>query len=126
MKILIAEDDLVSRTMLSRLLTNWGHEVVITVDGGAAWDILRGVNAPKVAILDWMMPDTDGVDICRRLCALDRPQPVYVILLTARDRTEDVVEGLESGANDYLVKPFDRRELQAARSRGRADGRTPG
>lgn len=113
MKILIAEDDLVSRTMLSRLLTSWGHEVVVTVDGRAAWDALQKDDAPKVAILDWMMPDVDGVEVCRRNHALARQEPTYVILLTAKDRTEDLVAGLESGANDYLIKPFDRRELQA-------------
>jgi phosphoserine phosphatase RsbU/P len=113
MKILVAEDDLVSRTMLSRLLTSWGHEVVATVDGRAAWDVLEKDDAPKVAILDWMMPELDGVELCRRNQALSRKDPTYVILLTAKDRTEDLVMGLESGANDYLVKPFDRRELQA-------------
>ncbi len=113
MKILIAEDDLVSRTMLSRLLTSWGREVVVTSDGGSAWDILQRDDAPKVAILDWMMPDLDGVEVCRRVRGLTRPEPTYVILLTAKDRTEDLVEGLDSGANDYLVKPFDRLELQA-------------
>jgi phosphoserine phosphatase RsbU/P len=113
MKILIAEDDLVSRTMLSRLLTAWGHEVVVTVDGAAAWELLQQDDAPKLAILDWMMPDIDGVEVCRRVRGLGGPEPTYLILLTAKDRTEDVVTGLDSGANDYLVKPFDRRELHA-------------
>ena len=113
MKILIAEDDLVSRTMLSRLLTTSGHEVVVTVDGQSAWDILQRDDAPKLAILDWMMPEVDGAEVCRRVRDLGRPEPTYLILLTAKDRTEDVVEGLDSGANDYLVKPFERRELQA-------------
>jgi sigma-B regulation protein RsbU (phosphoserine phosphatase) len=113
MKILIAEDDLVSRTMLSRLLASWGHELVVTTDGRAAWDVLQTADAPKVAILDWMMPELDGVEVCRRNQGLARKEPTYVILLTGKDRTEDLVTGLESGANDYLVKPFDRRELQA-------------
>jgi sigma-B regulation protein RsbU (phosphoserine phosphatase) len=113
MKILIAEDDLVSRTVLSRLLVSWGHEVVVTTDGRAAWEVLQTADAPKVAILDWMMPELDGVEVCRRNQDLARKEPTYVILLTAKDRTEDLVTGLESGANDYLVKPYDRRELQA-------------
>ena len=113
MKILIAEDDLVSRTMLSRLLTSWGHDVLVTVDGAAAWDILKQEDASMVAILDWMMPDVDGVEVCRRVRSLGRAEATYLILLTAKDRTEDLVAGLDSGANDYLVKPFDRRELQA-------------
>jgi phosphoserine phosphatase RsbU/P len=113
MKILIAEDDLVSRTMLLRLLTSWGHEVVVTLDGKAAWEVLQKDDTPKVALLDWMMPEMDGVEVCRRSHGLARHEPTYVILLTAKDRTEDLVMGLESGANDYLIKPFDRRELQA-------------
>jgi phosphoserine phosphatase RsbU/P len=113
MKILIAEDDLVSRTMLLRLLASWGHEVVVTTDGGTAWEVLQSADAPKVAILDWMMPQLDGVEVCRLNQGLGRKEPTYVILLTAKDRTEDVVMGLDSGANDYLIKPFERRELQA-------------
>jgi phosphoserine phosphatase RsbU/P len=113
MKILIAEDDLISRAMLSRLLTSWGHEVVVTSDGRAACDVLERDDAPKVAILDWMMPEIDGVEVCRRVRRRTPDEPIYLILLTAKDRTEDVVAGLESGANDYLVKPFDRRELEA-------------
>jgi phosphoserine phosphatase RsbU/P len=113
MKILIAEDDLVSRTMLSRLLTSWGHDVLVTTDGQSAWDALQRDDAPKVAILDWMMPDIDGAEVCRRVHNRATQEPTYVILLTAKDRTEDLVEGLDSGANDYLVKPFDRRKLQA-------------
>ena len=74
---------------------------------------LQRDDAPKVAILDWMMPDIDGVEVCRASAALGRPEAPYLILLTAKDRTEDLVTGLDAGANDYLVKPFDRRELQA-------------
>ena len=102
--------------MLSRLLASWGHELVVTTDGRAAWDVLQTADAPKVAILDWMMPEMDGVEslpgAMHRL-GTEVEEPTYVILLTAKDRTEDLVLGLESGANDYLVKPFDRRELQA-------------
>jgi sigma-B regulation protein RsbU (phosphoserine phosphatase) len=113
MKILIAEDDLVSRTVLSRMLTNWGHEVIATFDGRAAWKILEGEYAPKLAILDWMMPEMDGLGVCRRVRDLDRVEPTYLILLTAKDQIGDIVEGLDSGANDYLVKPYDWRELKS-------------
>ncbi|HET6327247.1 MAG TPA: response regulator [Planctomycetaceae bacterium] len=113
MKILIAEDDLVSRTVLLRMLTNWGHEVVTTVDGRSAYEILEREDAPKLAILDWMMPEMDGLDVCRQVRALERPHPTYLILLTAKDQIGDIVEGLDSGANDYLIKPYDWRELKS-------------
>ncbi len=113
MRILIAEDDPVSHAVLTRTLESWGHEVVSTRDGQTACDLLLRDDAPKLAILDWMMPGLDGVEVCRRLRASAGTEPTYVILLTAKDRIEDVVAGLDSGANDYLVKPFDRRELQA-------------
>jgi sigma-B regulation protein RsbU (phosphoserine phosphatase) len=113
MKILIAEDDLVSRTVLSRMLKNWGHEVVTTLDGRAACEILEREDAPKLAILDWMMPEMDGLSVCRRVRTLDRAEPTYFILLTAKDQIGDIVEGLDSGANDYLIKPYDWRELRS-------------
>ncbi len=113
MRILIAEDDTVSRMVLSRMLTAWGHDVVAKVDGKSAWDVLEREDAPKLAVLDWMMPELDGVELCRRVRVMARPEPTYLILLTAKDQTEDVVTGLDSGANDYVVKPFDRRELQS-------------
>ena len=95
------------------MLTISGHDVVATADGRAAWEILEREDAPKLAILDWMMPELDGVEVCRRVHDLARPEPTYLILLTAKDQKEDVVEGLDSGANDYIVKPFDRRELHS-------------
>ncbi len=113
MKILIAEDDEVSRIVLSRMLQKWGHEVVATVDGRSAYEILEGEDAPGIAILDWMMPKMDGLEVCRRLRQLNRAEPPYVILLTARDQTDDIVAGLDSGANDYVVKPYDWRELKS-------------
>jgi len=113
MKVLIAEDDEVSRIVLSRMLQKWGHEVVATVDGRSAYEILEGEDAPGIAILDWMMPEMDGLEVCRRLRQLNRAEPPYVILLTARDQTDDIVAGLDSGANDYVVKPYDWRELKS-------------
>ena len=113
MRILIAEDDSVSRRLLQALLHKWGYEVVVCADGTVAWEALQKPDAPTLAILDWMMPGIDGVDICQRLRALSRPFPTYTILLTAKDRKEDIVTGLQAGADDYVVKPFDRDELQA-------------
>ncbi len=113
MKILVAEDDPTSCAVLQLTLRDWGHEVVVTRDGEAAWKALQSAEAPKLAIVDWMMPILDGLELCRRVCDLKRSEPTYLILLTARHRNEDVVAGLNSGANDFVTKPFDRQELQA-------------
>ncbi len=112
MRILIAEDDPVSRRVLTVQLIKWGHEVVVTENGIEAWETLRSPNAPKLAILDWMMPGMDGVEVCRRLRQEQVDSPVYLILLTALSLKENVIAGLEGGADDYLTKPFDRQELR--------------
>ncbi len=113
MRILIAEDDRVSCSVLEASLRKWGHEVVVTCDGQAAWEVLQRDDAPKLAVLDWMMPELDGVEVCRRVRALPRREPTYLILLTAKHHKEDIVAGLDSGADDYITKPFDRQELQS-------------
>jgi sigma-B regulation protein RsbU (phosphoserine phosphatase) len=112
-RILIAEDDAVSCKVLEATLTKWGYEVVVTRDGEQAWKVLQNDDAPPIAILDWMMPGTDGVEVCRRVRMLPRTPAPYVILLTAKGTKEDIVTGLEAGADDYLIKPFDRAELRA-------------
>jgi len=112
-RILIAEDDTLSRRMLELALRADCYEIVSTVDGGEAWEVLQKPGAPRLAILDWMMPVIDGVEVCTRARQLFTQDPPYLILLTAKDRTEDVVKGLESGADDYLIKPFEREELLA-------------
>jgi len=113
MKILIAEDDEVSRRLLAKSITGWGHEVVITENGMEAWAILQREDAPRLAILDWMMPEMDGTEVCRRIRQRESATPTYVVLLTAKSRKADIVEGLAAGANDYITKPFDRGELLA-------------
>jgi len=113
MRILIAEDDPVSRAVLERTLRKWGHEVIVTCDGSAAWQVLQRDDAPSLAILDWMMPEMDGPELCRRTRDLVRQSPTYIILLTAKQQKEDTVIGLESGADDYVVKPFDQQELRS-------------
>ena len=113
MRILIAEDELVPRCVLERTLREWGHEVVTGFDGLAAWEVFQGEDAPRLAILDWMMPGLDGPEVCRRARGLARREPTYCILLTARDGKADVAAGLEGGADDYITKPFDRQELRA-------------
>src|ERR1700677_1496929 len=112
-KILIAEDELVSRTMLEGVLTDWGHEVTVATNGDEAWQSLQSEHAPSLAILDWEMPGQNGPEICRKLREKHTPTPVYIILLTSRSAKLDIVEGLRSGANDYLTKPFDQNELLA-------------
>lgn len=111
--VLIAEDDPASRRLLEGTLRRWGHEVLVTIDGDEAWRALQRPEAPSVAILDWMMPGIQGVEICRRVQAQESPAPPYLILLTANTQRANVVEGLEAGADDYMGKPFDHDELRA-------------
>lgn len=113
MKILIAEDNLFYRRALEGTLREWGYEVVAVADGLAAYDILQSPEAPRLAILDWMMPGMDGPEICRKMRALYLPEAPYILILTAKDGKENIVTALQSGADDYLTKPFDRHELHA-------------
>jgi two-component system, cell cycle response regulator len=113
MKILIADDDPVSSRLLDRLLVKWGYEVIAAHDGTEAWEVLQAENAPRVALLDWIMPGIDGLEICRRVRARSSQPYVYIMLLTANDKVGNLVEGLESGADDYLTKPFHPQELRA-------------
>ncbi len=119
MRILIAEDDAVSRRVLEGFLARWGYEILAVEDGEEAWAALQEENAPQLAILDWMMPHVDGVEVCRRLRQRGPEPYVYVLLLTAKGQKQDIVEGLEAGADDYLTKPFDPGELQARLRTGR-------
>ena len=113
MKVLIAEDDPVSRLLLETHLKRWGHVPVTATGGTAAWEIMQKEDAPALAILDWMMPGLDGVEVCRRARARTEARPLYIILLTARADRQDTVEGLGAGADDYVTKPFDAAELRA-------------
>jgi diguanylate cyclase (GGDEF)-like protein len=112
LRILIADDDDVSRRLLQAILIKWGYDVVIACNGMEAWQMLREVNAPKLAILDWMMPGMDGIDVCREIRKRSAEPYVYVLLLTAKARKKDIITGLDAGADDYLTKPFDAEELQ--------------
>jgi sigma-B regulation protein RsbU (phosphoserine phosphatase) len=113
MRILIADDDRMSTMMLSRSLERWGFEVVVAHDGVSAWGHIEGSAPPALAIVDWMMPGIDGLELCRRIREAHLATPVYVILLTSRNSRQDLVAGLQAGADDYLTKPFDPDELQA-------------
>ncbi|HKR12702.1 MAG TPA: diguanylate cyclase [Pyrinomonadaceae bacterium] len=112
MRILVAEDDVISRRILVASLRQWGHDVVVAKDGDEAWRLLQAEGAPSCAILDWMMPGMDGIEICRRVRKEVTDKSIYLILLTAISRKEGLIEGLEAGADDYVTKPFDRHELR--------------
>jgi sigma-B regulation protein RsbU (phosphoserine phosphatase) len=115
MKILVAEDDAVTRKILAVTLERLGWDVVSVTDGQAAWRVfeMMGKDAPELAVLDWMMPGLEGIEICRRLRATPGFEFVYVILLTSRAQKQDLSAGLAAGANDYIAKPFDPVELEA-------------
>lgn len=113
MKILIAEDDVISRRVLEATLKKWGYEVIVAENGVDALAVLQSVDPPPFAILDWVMPGKDGVEVCRKVRQTPSETPAYIILLTAKNQTEDIVAGLEAGADDYLTKPFERMELRA-------------
>jgi phosphoserine phosphatase RsbU/P len=113
MRILIADDDAVSLLVLEELLARHGHEVAAVSDGTEAWQVLEGEDPPRLAVLDWLMEDMDGVEVCRRAREHPRLRDVYLILLTSRGDKEHILAGLQAGANDYVTKPFDRGELLA-------------
>lgn len=112
MKILIAEDDVVTSRVLEKRLDKWGYDVVIARDGEEAWEIVQNEGSPDMVILDWMMPVLDGLEVCRNIRTLEREPYPYIIFLTTRGQTGDIVEGLDAGADDYIVKPFDTHELE--------------
>jgi phosphoserine phosphatase RsbU/P len=113
MKVLVADDEAVFRTMLQKFLTHWGHTVTTVGDGEEAWSALSNTEGPQLAMLDWMMPRLAGPELCRRIRNTPETKGVYVILLTARRERGDIVAGLQAGADDYVIKPFDSEELRA-------------
>lgn len=114
MRILIAEDDMTTRRMLKAMLVDWAFEVEVASEGKNAWQILQSEDAPRLVILDWLMPGMSGLEICHRVRRHgSRDSPPYIILLTCRDSKEDIVSGLQAGADDYITKPFDRGELRS-------------
>lgn len=119
MKLLIAEDDKTSRLILSSVCTKWGYDVVAVEDGQAAWQLMQGNDAPQLMIVDWEMPCMNGIELCQHIRKKFPNNPPYIILLTSRNETQDIVEGLKKGANDYIAKPFNNDELQVRISVGR-------
>jgi len=112
-RVLVAEDDAMFRRILQKWLENWGYHVIVAEDGGKAWSILQQERPPELLILDWMMPEIEGVELCRRIRERQRPPYQYILLVTGKDDKEDLVKGLEAGADDYLTKPFEQNELRA-------------
>jgi two-component system cell cycle response regulator len=112
-RVLIAEDDAVSRHVLKSFLHKWNYDVTAETDGAAALRILESDDSPRLAVLDWMMPGMEGVQICQRIRERKKGPYIYVLLLTARSEKRDLLRGLELGADDYLTKPFDSEELRA-------------
>ena len=113
MRVLVVDDDAMVRRLLESTLARWDYEVVIAPDGEKAWEILQQKDAPSLALMDWTMPRMDGLELCKRVRTLKRSPRPYLIFLTAKGRIEDVVTGLEAGADDYMIKPFEREELRA-------------
>jgi two-component system cell cycle response regulator len=118
MKILVAEDDLISCRILQKNLGNWGYEVVLAKSGEEAWEALKDEDL-RMAILDWMMPGMKGVEICKKLRHRKRSRYTYIILLSAKDRKQDIIAGLSSGADDYMTKPVNFLELKARLQTGK-------
>jgi DNA-binding response OmpR family regulator len=113
MHVLIAEDDRATGQLLARTLQRWNFDTTVVTDGAQAWAHLRAVQGPTLAILDWMMPELDGPDVCRKVRAELGDAHMYLLLVTAREGRGDVIAGLDAGADDYIVKPFDPDELRA-------------
>ena len=118
MRVLLAEDELVSSRKLVSMAKSWGYAPILVNDGSKAWEVLQKPDAPRLAVLDWMMPGLDGPEICRLLRERGEPY-VYVLLLTSRSDKEDVVVGLEAGADDYVTKPYSPLELRHRLNTGR-------
>ena len=112
MRVLIADDSLLSRRLLEETLRSWNYEVVVACDGAEAWRILDGPDAPLLAILDWMMPGHTGPELCQLVRRKAKEPYTYILLLTSRNEKEDVVTGMNAGADDYITKPFNKHELQ--------------
>ncbi len=119
MKLLIAEDDLTSRTMLNAMAKKWGYDPIAVEDGELAWEVFQQAESPKLLLIDWEMPNLDGLGLCRRIAECASIEPPYIILLTARNDVKDIVNGLDSGANDYIAKPYDQSELKARLQSGK-------
>jgi phosphoserine phosphatase RsbU/P len=112
MKVLVAEDESITRELLGVHLGKWGYDPILCDDGNEAWRLLQGDDPPRLVLLDWMMPGMDGPAVCRNIRDFVKAPYIYTILLTHKNSKEDIVAGLNSGADDYVIKPFDPHELR--------------
>lgn len=119
MQILIVDDDPTSRTILQAVLEKWGFSTMLAGDGDEAWNLIQQENSPRLLLLDWMMPGIDGPALCRKIREEMSRESFYILMLTARDSRKDLIMGLESGADDYIGKPWDNEELKARLNVGR-------
>jgi diguanylate cyclase (GGDEF)-like protein len=119
MRILIAEDDPSFRRLLEEKLAMWGYDVVVADNGIAALQILQAEDPPRLAMLDWKMPGMEGVEVCRKVREERKDLYTYIILLTSQQRDEDLITGMEAGADDYITKPFKHNELRLRLRAGR-------
>lgn len=113
MKLLIAEDDMTSRLILDSILKKWGFATSLACNGKEAWDTMNSKTAPKIAILDWEMPEMSGIEVCKKIRGIDTSNPPYIIVLTSKEEKKDIVKALDAGANDFISKPYDNEELKA-------------
>ena len=112
MKVLIAEDENISRRRLEKFLKSMDYEVTSCKEGLEAWEVIQSENAPNLLILDWMMPGMDGLEICRKVRKLAREPYTFILLLTSKSEQDDIIKGMEAGADDYITKPFNKNELR--------------
>lgn len=112
MKILVADDSKYYSMLLENSLRQWGYDPVMAKNGAEAWEILQGEDGPRLALLDWIMPVMDGLQVCQKIRSWEKDSYIYVILLTSQSSKENVIAGLESGADDYIIKPFNEEELK--------------
>ena len=119
MKMLVADDSMTQRVMLQSIVSKWGFKPVLAENGEQALEILGEDRSPRLLLLDWEMPGTDGLEVCRKIRQREDADSFYILLLTGRTSDEDIVQGLESGANDFVTKPFNNAELNARLQNGR-------
>ena len=112
-RVLVADDDVIARRFLESALGRSGYEVTVVSSGDEAWQVLSGQDVPPIAVLDWMMPGLTGIELCRKVRAANLPVTPYLIVLTSRGESGDVVEALQAGADDHIAKPFEIAELRA-------------
>ena len=112
MQILIADDDPIYRTLLMEMLSSWGYEVTVASNGLETWDALKKPDGPKMVILDWLMPEMDGFEVCKKVRQDPATHGVYILLMTGSKQREDIIKVLVAGADDYLLKPFEPLDLK--------------